>query len=595
MEEYREWIVLAQDEGAEMKERHRAFARVVRRFHGMAYAYAHGYLGDGRDAEDAAQESFVTVWLQLPKLRDPATFPAWLRRIVISQCCRLTRGRQIAIVALDSALGVGSNEYEPARLSELRMFREDVHAAIGSLGENERIAVMMFYIGGYTYHDIAEFLSVPLSTVKKRLYSARGRLRERMTEMMRETLGQDPNTATDTIMSTIQFFQALKAGDATEAARLLDERPALLTATMTDGYGIARQSPLAASIGAGKQVSVELLLTRGAATEDEVHTAAARGFRSIARVLVDAGGIDDDTLDAPAPDVRTFFRDVHSGDAERVKARLERQTDLSELRDRLGRTPLLIAAADGYADIVGILLDHGADIHAVDRTHRSALQHAAKNANWCNQGHTETIELLAAQGHAYDVFTVASAGVLSLVTQLVEAQPELVNVENDSGQTPLECAIIGFAKGASEVIEYLMTKNPVMNIWMASQFCDVERVRALLAADPELANAPRGEAGSKRPLHAVAQNWRPQEMAAAVVHLLAEHGADVNAVESGFGWTPLHACAEWWNDTQIAGALLEHGADVNARAAQGWTPLRYAVALGRDTMAAFLREHGGEE
>jgi RNA polymerase sigma factor (sigma-70 family) len=594
-EDYREWIVRAQDEAAGLKERHQAFAEVVRRFHGMAYAYAHAYLGDRREAEDAAQEAFVTVWLQLSKLRDAATFPAWLRRIVVTQCCRLTRRKQLASVSLDHALHIVSDEFEPARLSEQRTFRDDVHAAIAALGENERIAITMFYIGGYTYQDISEFLDVPLSTVKKRLYTARGRLRERMAEMIDETFAQDRTQAADTVLSVIQFFQALKAGDAVEAARLLDERPDLLTATMTDGYGIARQSALAAAIGAEKQSMAALLIQRGALVgESDVHSAAMRGFRDIAHVLVNAGGVDD-TYGAAHPGSHEFFRAIHCGDTIGIKDQLEAQPGLAAARDRHGRTALLIAAANGYADIVELLLSHGAAVDAVDLKNQNALKHAAANANWCNQGHTEVIELLAAHGHDYDLFTVAGAGVLSLVTKLVETQPQSVNEENERGETPLECALIGFSKGVSNVIEYLMTKNPIMNIWLAAQFCDVERVRQLLAKNPELADAPRGEDRSKRPLHYAAQNWRPQEQAAAVVHLLAQHGADVNAVESSSGWTPLHTCAEWWNDTQIAEALLAHGAEINARSAQGWTPLRYATALGREEMSAFLRKRGGEE
>jgi len=50
-----------------------------------------------------------------------------------------------------------------------------------------------------------------------------------------------------------------------------------------------------------------------------------------------------------------------------------------------------------------------------------------------------------------------------------------------------------------------------------------------------------------------------------------------------------------FQDRVYAYVLGRLGASVNARSAQGWTPLRYAIALGRDEMAAFLREHGGEE
>jgi len=595
MEDFREWVIRACDETASFDERHRAFGRVVRQFYDMTYGYARARLGDSHSADDVTQESLITAWLHLPTLRDPATFPVWLKRIVTTHCHRLIRRKRLSTVPLDHALEIGCVEFEPALIFERSRQGDDIREAIDTLGENERVAVTLFYIGEYSYNDIAEFLGVPLSTVKKRLHSARAHLRERITDMVKETLHQDRKGTVDSVLNIIRFFDALKSGDVTEAARMMNEDQALLNSTMTDGYGIASQSPLAAAIQSGKTGSVELLIARGANVgETDVRAAAAKGARDIVALLVAAGGIET-TLAGIGKGTQDFFHAVHTGDANQIQALLKGQSNLAAARDSRGRTGLLISAGYGYVDIAKILLDNGADVNAVDHDNTCALQLARANSNWCHQGHPEMIELLASYGHPYDIFTVAGAGVLSLVKTLIEAEPDLINTENERGETPLECAVVGFAAGASAVIEYLMTKAPTMNIWMASQFCDAARVRQLLSENLELANAPRREGNNKRPLHYVAQNWRPQEMAVVVVDLLAEHGGDVNAVEEGFGWTPLHACAEWWNDTQIAEALLRHGANVNARSAQGWTPLHYSIALGRNEMAALLRERGGEE
>ena len=63
----------------------------------------------------------------------------------------------------------------------------EVLAALNALPENERSAAALFYISGYSVAEVGEFLEVPVSTVKNRLYSALKRLRERMVATMEET------------------------------------------------------------------------------------------------------------------------------------------------------------------------------------------------------------------------------------------------------------------------------------------------------------------------------------------------------------------------------------------------------------------------
>ena len=78
-----------------------AFDRVVRRFQDMAVGYAYSLLGDFSQAEDAAQEALIQAYRDLPALREPGAFPAWLRRIVHTQCYRSLRRRRPQIVPLE--------------------------------------------------------------------------------------------------------------------------------------------------------------------------------------------------------------------------------------------------------------------------------------------------------------------------------------------------------------------------------------------------------------------------------------------------------------------------------------------------------------
>ena len=72
-----------------------AFAIVVRRFQDMAVGYGYSMLHDFQLAEDAAQEAFFEAYRTLPKLREPAAFAGWFRRIVFKQCDRITRRQTV--------------------------------------------------------------------------------------------------------------------------------------------------------------------------------------------------------------------------------------------------------------------------------------------------------------------------------------------------------------------------------------------------------------------------------------------------------------------------------------------------------------------
>jgi RNA polymerase sigma factor (sigma-70 family) len=169
-----------------------AYGKIVRRFQDMAYGCSYSILGDLNLAQDTAQEAFIEAYRDLAKLRHPVAFPGWFRRIVFKHCDRLTRGKRLLTVPLEAAAGVPSAEPGPDEVAEEREIKDRVLEAIRALPENERMATTLFYINGYSQKEIAEFLDVPVTTVKNRLYTSRKRLKERMVEMVDKTLKSFP-------------------------------------------------------------------------------------------------------------------------------------------------------------------------------------------------------------------------------------------------------------------------------------------------------------------------------------------------------------------------------------------------------------------
>ena len=180
-------VVRAADLSSSPAARREAFGELVIRFQDMAFACAFAVLGDAYLAQDTAQEALVIAWQKLDQLREPAAFPGWFKRIVLTQCNRLTRCKRLQIVPLEDAPIVDPGPHESAERHDLLA---KVMQAINALPDNERLVTTLFYINGYTQADIGDFLEVPVSTVNKRLYSARRRLKSNVVERFKSDLQQ---------------------------------------------------------------------------------------------------------------------------------------------------------------------------------------------------------------------------------------------------------------------------------------------------------------------------------------------------------------------------------------------------------------------
>ena len=189
-------------------EKANAFGQIVRQFQDMAFACAYAVLGDFYLAEDAAQEAFIVAWRNLDQLRKPEAFPGWLKRIVLSQCNRLTRGKRLELVPLEEIeeLLADDAQTRPAEAAERHEEQERVLAAMMALPEHVRMTTALYYLGDYSTAEIASFLEVPLTTVKKRLHDARQRLRERMLDMTRDTLKDKRPSRNDEFAATVALF-----------------------------------------------------------------------------------------------------------------------------------------------------------------------------------------------------------------------------------------------------------------------------------------------------------------------------------------------------------------------------------------------------
>jgi RNA polymerase sigma factor (sigma-70 family) len=374
-----------------------AFNEIIKRFRGMAFASAYTMLGDGFLAEDVVQEAFIEAFTSLPKLRVIDAFPGWFRSIVFKQGDRVLRHRNATFVPL-AAIEEAQNEScsqgsegDPADIVVVREQDGLVQRAIALLPDHERVTILLFYSSGYAIKEIAAFLEVPLTTVKKRLHDARKRLKKHLMENVRETLQQQHILPADYFSAKIRMLVAARLGDIDGCKAMLAKDPTLVHARVKQGEQLKRPNP-ALSTGdtplheAAAHHHLELarlLLEYGAWTEARtssgetpLHSAVAANDLPMVKLLLDAGA----DINASLANGHTPLRlAVIKGDTQMADLLLRRGASPHTLGEN-GLTPLHWAALKGYPEIVSMLLAKGADASARDHLGRTPLDWARYRA-----------------------------------------------------------------------------------------------------------------------------------------------------------------------------------------------------------------------
>lgn len=192
-----------------------AFGEIVRRFQDRAVGYAYAITGDRYLAEDAAQDAFVEAWRSLSKVYGAAAFPGWLRTIVFKRCDRLTRGKRVETTPVVDAAEIATDEAAPYTRIEREEISEIIQVEIQRLTDLERQATLLFYMTEHSYQETAHFLGVPVRTVKSRVHTARGKLRERMIPLMQDHLSENAPSRDPSFASKVLQHVKPLSGDST--------------------------------------------------------------------------------------------------------------------------------------------------------------------------------------------------------------------------------------------------------------------------------------------------------------------------------------------------------------------------------------------
>ncbi len=158
------------------------FNILVRRWEKRIYNFVLRYRGNREEAQDLCQDVFTSAFQRLSSLREPERFSSWLYSIALNACrmrVRSTGGRRMVPIDEPENLETadlqmqkrsGEASLNPEQILARREGELWVRQAMAQLSEEQRVVLILKEYEGLKFHEIAEVLGSPVSTVKSRLY-----------------------------------------------------------------------------------------------------------------------------------------------------------------------------------------------------------------------------------------------------------------------------------------------------------------------------------------------------------------------------------------------------------------------------------------
>ena len=160
----------------------RAFREIFERYKDRIYALCRHMSDTAEDAEDLAQEVFVSAFRNIAAFRADAAFGTWLYRIAANRCTAELRKRRPAFQSFEDMDDADRAPPAPGLNPEDLMVRKElakrVSSAVAELPENLRLLFVLGTLEGMRYREVAEIAGCSENAVKMRIHRARKRVRD---------------------------------------------------------------------------------------------------------------------------------------------------------------------------------------------------------------------------------------------------------------------------------------------------------------------------------------------------------------------------------------------------------------------------------
>ena len=161
-----------------------AFGQLVTKYQNRLYNSLVYFLGSPTEAEDVAQEAFVSSFARLSSFRQDSSFYTWLYRIALNAASSRRRKAR-PTVSIENHMEGARNQADsavpaPSDRLELEEQTSALYQALERLNDEHRAILVMRELEEMNYEQIAQVLELPKGTVRSRLHRARCQLKEEM-------------------------------------------------------------------------------------------------------------------------------------------------------------------------------------------------------------------------------------------------------------------------------------------------------------------------------------------------------------------------------------------------------------------------------
>ncbi|WP_234405549.1 RNA polymerase sigma factor [Paenibacillus sp. IHBB 10380] len=161
------------------------FRVIVDRYNRHIFQITYSVLHDVKDAEDAAQETFIQIYRSLPQYRSQG-FKSWISRIALNKAIDLkrkkTRHSEHTITSVIEMETIPSNEEGPLSLTIRKEKHRLLKDKLKQLPDNHKQVLSAYYLEEKSYEQIALELQVTKNTVESKLYRAKQWIRKKWKE-----------------------------------------------------------------------------------------------------------------------------------------------------------------------------------------------------------------------------------------------------------------------------------------------------------------------------------------------------------------------------------------------------------------------------
>ena len=159
-----------------------ACAEMVRAHYVAVYRFCAHLSDDPEVAEDLTQDTFTRAWINLGRFRGESSFGTWLHRIAycvwLDNQRRAARGRAVLSLRADGGSKPIPETCAPLRGLVVEEETRRLYGAVQGLTESHRLVVVLHYLQGLSYEEMAAVLAEPTGTIKARTRRALEQLRE---------------------------------------------------------------------------------------------------------------------------------------------------------------------------------------------------------------------------------------------------------------------------------------------------------------------------------------------------------------------------------------------------------------------------------